>query len=130
MEDILYINDSVYISLRKFCSEDLINVVFDSFRKYGEIVHRKSLETHPYKVWVISNFVKENNCSTLHKWFVISTFSYIGGIVRIDERNFMEYTELISFCVIQGWLNEEILEIINDYWYNFNMNNINPQFTL
>lgn len=127
--DILYITQAVEERLKEFCSEDLIQYVFEDFRKHATIAIKE--ETHvPSKMWVMSDFIRDKSINIIDKMNVVLSFIASGGIIQIDGIPYFDTSNPLAIVNRLGIINDEQLEILNDPWFFYNYKNIKPHFKL
>ena len=127
--DILYITQAVEERLKEFCSEDLIQYVFEDFRKHATIVIKEEGQV-PSKIWVMSDFIRDKSINIIDKMNVALSFVASGGIIQIDDIPYFDTSNPLAFAKKLGIINEKQLEILNDPWFFYNYKNIKPHFKL
>lgn len=115
--DILYITQAVEERLKEFCSEDLIQYVFEDFRKHATIVIKE--ETHvPSKMWVMSDFIRDKSINIIDKMNVVLSFIASGGIIQIDGIPYFDTSNPLAIVNRLGIINDEQSSLISNYHKN------------
>ena len=127
--DILYITQSVEDRIKEFCSEELINYVLKDFNKYAVIV-KKEENQHPSRIWVISDYIRNNSIDIINKMNVVLSFIYSGGIIQIDEDIFNDSSNPLAVVKKLGIIDDIQLEVLNDPWFYYNCMQKKPYFHL
>ncbi len=127
--DILYITQAVNERLKEFCSEDLIQYVFEDFRKHATIVIKEEGQV-PSKIWVMSDFIRDKSINIIDKMNVALSFVASGGIIQIDDTPFFDTSNPLAIAKKMGIINDEQLEVLNDPWFYYNYLQKKPHFEL
>lgn len=128
MEDILYISNEIKECLLEYCTEDLLNFVFEDFGRNHEIVERD--ERPPMATWVIDNYINEHPINDRKKILaVILSFAAIHGVVQLRGNNYQGDAVLLSALRDNGLISEEEEEFFIASFFDFSQGR-NIKFTL
>lgn len=116
MDDILYINDKLLEQMQIYCSDKLLMMVFDDFRKEAPIV----LNGDKPKYWCVTDFLRRaSDVSIVNKLQVILTFINCNGCVCIDDVNYIDMSNPLLLLKNSSLITDEELGFLNDPWFDY-----------
>jgi len=86
--DILYYNTDLLNNMGNYCSQELLDLVFNDVKKTYAM---KDVEENPEKElsWDISNYIAtESNVNVMDKLNVITSYFMCDGIITFDNANY------------------------------------------
>ena len=99
------------------------------FSKYAVIV-KKEENHHPSRIWVISDYIRNNSIDIINKMNVVLSFIHSGGIIKIDENTYLDSSNPLSVVKKLGIIDDIQLELLNNPWFYYNYMQKKPYFHL
>ena len=129
--NILYIGESALKDLISVCSRKLLWEVFNDLANVGKIIYSNDVKQHPTKFWQIDDdyILDSGQVSVINKLQVVIAFINVGGVVDLFGQKFMDSSILVPLQN-NHFISQEELAILNDPWFNYNMDGKLPQLDL
>lgn len=115
--DILYISAKAKKELLQYCEEDLVNYVFTDFQKTGEIIEKEEGDK-PYRLWIITDYVKRNDIDIRKKFSVILSMAAVGGFIQIGEAKVFGDVRALLLLSSMGYITDDDRDYFIDCFAN------------
>jgi hypothetical protein len=128
--DILYISSKAREYLLQYCDEELVNYVFADFQKIGKIVDKEEGD-EPYRLWIITDYIKRNDIDVRKKLAVILSMAS-SGFVQVGETKVFGGVPLMLLLHKLGYLSDEDDFYFSDYFANHSIqvHGLDEKFTM
>jgi hypothetical protein len=128
--DILYISSKAREYLLQYCDEELVNYVFADFQKTGKIVDKEEGD-EPYRLWIITDYIKRNDINVRKKLAVILSMAS-SGFVQVGETKVFGDVPLMLLLHKLGYLTYDDMCYFSDYYYNHSIqvHGLDEKFTM